>query len=383
MSHVMATSKERRGETLNGPTAAGLETQLAEAHRRYRALVLRGVAPRDAVSEVMRSFTGASTEMMRRAYAAFLSGSVGSRSSIPLRVGPVALSARLFANPDETAAAVQEILNRHLQAEEPTDFRKVALELFEGYGFREQEVLQMNPSLLKLPEFVEDAIRSGNNEAGRMRRRAAREQVESIDAGSLKAVCKMILDALDAGASQTVIEKRVQSAWYEQMRCHANCIVQYETAKVFNERQSYELMADKDVEFVEIRRSRSEPKSEICDVYAKVDRFGLGAGVFPKELAPRPPHIRACKCVIAPRLELRGKKSRFREGAELAFVRSLPREDAVRILRSEDNLEAVLGGRSVTEVFNATLHPLHRVTIVRAAAETYAARLATASVMAK
>lgn len=47
--------------------------------------------------------------------------------------------------------------------------------------------------------------------------------------------------------------------------------------------------------------SGSHPKPDICDEYAKEDKFQLGAGMFPKDQVPRKPHPH-CYCYATPGL---------------------------------------------------------------------------------
>lgn len=55
------------------------------------------------------------------------------------------------------------------------------------------------------------------------------------------------------------------------------------------------------VEAMKWHLSRSHPKADQCDEYANEDKFGRGAGVFPKADVPRKPHPH-CFCFVTPAL---------------------------------------------------------------------------------
>jgi hypothetical protein len=166
------------------------------------------------------------------------------------------------------------------------------------------------------------------------------------------------------------VSKRIKVAEIETTRDLARRIVAYELNKAFGRAQARELMADSDLEFVEIRRAETPRRADICSLFVDVDRYGLGQGVYPKAHAPAPPHGLSCSCAISPRLDLTGRKPSLRRTAELDFVRSLSPAEAIRLLGSAANVTRVLNGHRVVEVWNAARHPLHAVVTVERAAST-------------
>ena len=70
-------------------TALGIRKELDEAYVKFLKLLDRGVAPRDAVKQVMDSFTGKYAELLSTGFSAILSRSVGSSSVQAMEVANV------------------------------------------------------------------------------------------------------------------------------------------------------------------------------------------------------------------------------------------------------------------------------------------------------
>lgn len=352
-----------QARAINDATVAGLTEQLDQAWEEYRRQVRAGVAPRDAVDAVMQSFTGEFQQTLTAAFAATMAGAVGSASTATMTVDTVTLSASLYREADKAAAVVQALADAHARGFQ--DARRLALELFEGYGFRDEEILQINPRNQRLPRYLREALLSDDGIVGELQRLYARINASNLRTESLKAAYLQALDALEQGLGQDALEKRMRIAFYERMRYYATRIARTELAKAYAERQAVELMQDADVEFVQIRMSSRHPRTDICDAFARVDRYGLGPGVYPKALAPRPPFHPHCMCVASPRTDIRlGKTFTPRPDAERAFLDSLPDSDAARIAGSREKLAEALDGTSVIDIWNRNTDPAYRVTTV-------------------
>jgi len=134
--------------------AAGLEEDLQAAYQRLIELIESGVPPRDAVTAVMESFSGAMAGTMAVALSGILQQSVGTAAVLQLEVGRVRLSRKLYAESAQVSEVVQGIVDRHTKGF--IDARKLALSLFEGYAFRppDQEPLKMRPTNPQLPKYM-------------------------------------------------------------------------------------------------------------------------------------------------------------------------------------------------------------------------------------
>lgn len=164
------------------------------------------------------------------------------------------------------------------------------------------------------------------------------------------------LDEIKAGRGQAVLEKRIDVAFHEPMRYRANRIAQTELHRAYAERQAVELMEDEGVGFVQIRMSQTHPKTDICDYYAKVDRYGLGKGVYPKALAPRPGFHPFCRCIAVGRTDIRtDTKWRERPEAAQAWLRAQGLNAGAAVMGSRARRDAVLKGADPGEVWNSRI----------------------------
>ena len=358
-------------QALIAAATAGLDDELRDAYARLVDLIRGGTAPREAVAAVIGDFVGEMADTMATAFSAILAGSVGAESVMAMEVGAVSLSRRLYAEATAAGEQVAGVVSRHARGF--ADARALALQLFEGYGFREPgaEPLQFKRGNDKLPKYLREVLLTDSDLAGQIERAFAKMQVADLKTPALRAAYAQVLEALDgieAAGGQALLEKRMKVAFFERMRHFAARIAQTELHRAYAQRQAAELMDDTDVDFVQWRMNPSHPVEDICDYFARVDRHGLGPGVYPKRLAPVAPAHPFCKCVLSPRLDLTGRKARDVPGADGAFFRSMPLRDASRIAGSGGKLKRVLAGADPLAVHNQGISPAYRVKTVEQAA---------------
>jgi len=128
----------------------------------------------------------------------------------------------------------------------------------------------------------------------------------------------------------------------------------------YTDQQARELMRQDRIEYVQIRLSSKHPKTDICDYHAKLDRYGLGPGVYPKADAPKPPFHAHCYCLTAPRIDLINPKPKFNPKAERAFLESLPANEARAVAGSFDKLARAKAGESLEAIYNAGKDELYQ-----------------------
>jgi hypothetical protein len=363
-------------QALIAATTAGLDGELRDAFARMVALIQGGMAPRDAVQEVIESFAGVMAETLAAAFAVVLGQSIGAAAVMNMQVGAVSLSNRLYAQAQAVSANVAGIVERHARGFH--DARRLALDLFEGYTFRapDAEPLQFNQRNDRLPRYLRQALLSDAGLAGQLDRAFAQIQVDGLKTGALRAAYQQLLDSINGiekAGGEKLLQKRLEVAFFERMRQFSVRIAQTELHRAYARRQAVELLDDVDVEFVQWRLAASHPITDICDYFAQVNRHGLGPGVYPKRLAPVAPAHPYCKCVLSPRLDLTGRKAREIEGADGAYFRGMDPAEAARVAGSRDKLAEVLGGADPRQVHNARIDPMYRVQTV---AETAEVRLA-------
>lgn len=112
---------------------------------------------------------------------------------------------------------------------------------------------------------------------------------------------------------------------------------------------------------MQLRLSSKHPKTDICDYHAKIDRYGLGPGVYPKAEAPKPPFHPFCGCRVVPRLSVRPQQPpKFNPKAERAFLNALPAKDARAIAGSVEKLARAKAGESLEAIYNEGKDELYR-----------------------
>lgn len=347
-----------------GLTAADIERLTDEAYREIVLRIREGEAPRAAIAAVQATWAPAYVEVLAGAIGERLGRAVGSADVRQMPVADVTLSRRLYAEQRQVSAAVTDIVKRHTAGF--TQARELALELFEGYGFKDQEVLRLNPLNPQLPKYLRELIKDAGIR-GSLSSIYARAQASALVTKPLRAAYLQLIDALEAGAGRARLDRLLRTAYYERMRYFANRIAQTELHRAYTHQQAKDLMADEEVEWVQWRLSASHPRPDICDLHAHVDRYGLGPGVYPKPVAPVPPAHPHCRCVLSPRLDLTERQGTLREGAETAWLRQS--DHAQRIVGSRAKWERVKKGADPMTVAYENAEPAYRPKSVAVTAE--------------
>src|SRR5574337_224108 len=115
---------------------------------------------------------------------------------------------------------------------------------------------------------------------------------------------------------------------------------------------------------------RPYPRTDICDYLAHADRYGLGPGIYPKHLAPKPPAHPHCRCILQPLTGLNpATKWRERPGAAQAWLREQGLNEGAAVMGSRARRDAVLKGADPLALWNERSDPLYRVRMVREGAD--------------
>lgn len=343
-------------------TNLGLEEVLRDAYSKMRDKVLAGTDPRDAVNEAFESFNGQYSALLAQAFSAILAQSVSPEYPLDLRIGGLKLSEKLYFMRVGVTENVLGVVDRHLRGLE--DARTLALDLFEGYGFRPTEPLVFNPRNDKLPRYLREALLPDSRTREEMARAFARLQVEGLSTLPLRAAYRDVLAAIKSigtGVASDYLARKLEVAFYERMRYFANRIASTELHRAYMDSRAREILEDAQTEFVQYRLSSGHPVADICDVFAESNAFGLGAGIYPKNYAPVPPMHPWCLCVITPRPSLTGRKWNYDENADLKYFRSLDPKLAARVAGGKVKLERMLSGEGVLSVHNSGIDPLYQV----------------------
>jgi hypothetical protein len=290
----------------------------------------------DLLSEALTKTTGAVvTPSTLRAYS----------------IGEVTLSDALYKNARQTSAAVRQILTEHTKYAH--DSRKLALDLYEGYGFRESETL--NPKV-RLPKYLDDAALNREMDALLARIQAAKLKTAPLRAGYLEA-----LDKILKGKGEKAIKKALEVAVQERYRYFANRIAQTELARAHNEQIARELMADDEVEVVRFQMSVTHPEIDVCDLFAHQNAYGLGPGLYPKAKAPRPPVHPFCLCGIVSVRGVSASGAREDSNAAMRYLFNLDPKEAAKVAGSKAKRDAVFGGERFEDLLNAKRPEAYRL----------------------
>ena len=349
-------------------TAKGLDDDIRQAFERLMQLIRAGTPPRDAVQQVMDGFTPKYAELLSVAFSGVMAQAVDKEAAMSMQVGTVQLSQKLYAQAAYVSEVTTGIVDRHLKGFQ--DARALALELFEGYGFRppDAEPLQLKPSNTALPKYLREALLPDGGIQSDLARAFAKMQVDNLRTPALKAAYSDVLRAIsdvESGKGADLLEKRLRTAFYERMRYFANRIAQTELHRAYSLHVAKLIMDDEDIEFVQIQRSPGSTSVCICSLIAGRDKYGMGKGVYPKRAAPVPGFHPFCRCKISPRLDLTGKQEKpVDENSDRYFLSRVGEPMAARIMGSKDRADQAIRSGDALAVANSRVDPVHQIKAV-------------------
>jgi hypothetical protein len=319
-----------------------------QAEAAFQALLIRirnGEKPQPAIAAVMAQFNAGTIAGLAEVFSALLSTSIGVAEMRDYPVGGVKLSDVLYTNAQAVSATTKTIIEAHMKG--PHAARELAKALYEGYDFK-VDPLDVAGKLETLPKYLKVEFNKAM---------AAKLKTPALRAAYLQAIAEQ-----EAGKGMAAMEKVLKTAFYERNRYYANRIARTELHRAYTDQQSRELMGQDRIQYVQLRLSSKHPKSDICDYHAKVNLYGMGAGVYPKADAPKPPFHPHCYCVVSPKIDLSPKlKPRFNPNAERAFMAGLPFNEARQVAGSIDKRERILAGKAtVEEVYNEGKDDLYK-----------------------
>lgn len=327
-----------------------IDAEAREAYQQFLRLVDEGTPPRDAIQQVLRGFNEAYYTELSAAFSRVLAEPWTVRQMRAYQVGDVTLSRKLYDHWRKTSAEVTAIIREHAQGMQQA--RELALALYQGYNFRDVEPLTVASGRLRtLPKplralAMEPAVRTTLIHTAR---RAASTRLRTA---ALRSAYEQAFDAAMAGASRPRLERLLQVAVHEKARYFANRIAQTELARAHADRVAQDLMADSTITVVQWRLSAAHPVDDICDVFARVDRYALGPGCYPKARAPKPIAHPHCRCRLRSRPDLDASEARENHEAERQFLRSMDDAEAARVMGSKRRLQQVRDGQDARSVWN-------------------------------
>ena len=145
-----------------------------------------------------------------------------------------------------------------------------------------------------------------------------------------------------------------------------------ETARAYNDARAFEYANSSDIQVVKIQMSITHPRTDICDYYAGVDKYGLGAGVYPKDKAPVPPFHPFCRCQMIPKYSHEYSKPKLNTKADKEYLLGLKEWQRARILGSKAKANEALKTGDINSVFNAMKPERYKVKSISEVAKNLA-----------
>ncbi|MRJ06243.1 MAG: hypothetical protein C6I01_01825 [Epsilonproteobacteria bacterium] len=261
-----------------------------------------------------------------------------------LVVTPLLLSEMLYDRAVETARKATIIL-RDAQKNKET-IKKIALKLYEGYDFNDEEVLKVKK---ELPRYLQKALD----------KKSVLKEVKKLKTTHLRVAYLDYLEILEKGTEKEINEK-IKVALEEKARYYANRIARTETHRAFMSKRAKEILEDDEVEFVKYNLNPHHKLIDVCDFYANLD-LGWGRGVYPKKemrTLPLHPH---CNCTYSPIYKkIKGEKRDWQTAQKEVFSQ-FSEEKQREIAGSWDKLQRILRGENVEKVYNEGIKRRYRV----------------------
>ncbi len=207
----------------------------------------------------------------------------------------------------------------------------VARSLYDGYGYGHIQTKQAAPDYLA--EIVAFARRSDLTEKEKQKLlrqiRLAKQAVDNLSQNgapnqALKTAYSKLLEAVQ-GSNQANINKAVSVAINEKSRYVAERIARTEAGRAYFDGVIAQYKDNSLVIAYKWELASRHPAEDICDMYAGADLFGLGPGIFPKEICPPMPAHPNCLCLLYPV---------FRGEADLTKQATSPKSGGIKWLQA-------------------------------------------------
>ena len=258
-----------------------------------------------------------------------------------IAVTPVLLSDMLYKNAKDVSRTTTKILSEAIRANKTIG--DLARELYESYGYREKEPLDLIDKYA-LPKYIKNELTRPKNIKKVMK------QIEKLKTKPLRIAYKNIFRELDK-MSYEGLQKALYVATQEKARYYANRIAQTEIHRASMSKWAKEMLEDDEVEFVKYRLSTAHKIKDICDFYANLD-MGYGKGIIPKKemrTLPLHPH---CSCVYDPYYrKVKGKRKPWKQAVKDTMSQFSEYEQR-QILGSKDMLARFKKGEDIEKIFN-------------------------------
>ena len=220
---------------------------------------------------------------------------------------------------------------------------EAARALYDGYGDDGQNVYNGGKDIIsrqELPKYLQKVrVATGNDLQALAEQRQAIDKINRLAKNgapnkALQAAYNKLLEAVQKG-NEKAIEKAVEVAVNEKSRYVAERITRTEMARAWADGFIAKMQKDADIVAVKFKLSSRHPVFDICDMYAKADMYGLGAGIYPKDKLPPLPVHPHCLCryveVIEGEIDMQQQRDQVREAGD-KWLNSLPESRRAQVL---------------------------------------------------
>lgn len=206
----------------------------------------------------------------------------------------------------------------------------MARELYDGYNGG--KAVTMQQALPKYLQTVRNAY--GTPRIVAESRKAERLSQNGAPTKALKTAYKQLIETAQTGAEEA-LNKACWVAMQEKSRYIADRIARTEMARAWADGFIAKMKTDADIVAVKFKLSSRHPVFDICDMYAKADMYGLGAGIYPKDKLPPLPVHPHCLCryveVIEGEVDMQQQRDQV-QAAGNKWLNSLPESRRVQVL---------------------------------------------------
>ena len=242
---------------------------------------------------------------------------------------------------DAIVSTLQEQMRRNKTSTE------AARALYDGYGDDGQNVYNDGKDIIsrqELPKYLQKVrVATGNDLQALAEQRQAIDNINRLAKNgspnkALQAAYNKLLEAVQKGNEKAIV-KAVEVAVNEKSRYVAERITRTEMARAWADGFIAKMKTDADIVAVKFKLSSRHPVFEICDMYAKADMYGLGAGIYPKDKLPPLPVHPHCLCryveVIEGEVDMKQQRDQVREAGD-KWLNSLPESCRAQVLGRKD-----------------------------------------------
>ena len=306
-----------------------LDKQIEKSAKKLNTKLLELLENNGDLNTAFASFTNDFWADFLKAYNKANNSELNLDELMNLRADKITLSKALYTELREVKNSVQGVIKRAFKEQKSAN--ELAKMLYEGYDFK-ADPLKVKE---KYPKYLWE--------------KSANTKVKNIKTPALRAAYSKLLK----DESKLVTNQALKIAGYEKARYYAKRIALNETARAYNDARAFEYANSKDIQVVKIQMSKTHPRTDICDYYASVDKYGLGAGVYPKHKAPVPPFHPFCRCQMIPKYAHEYPKPKLNANADKEYLEGLKEWQRARILGSKRGAKEALKTGDINSVFNA------------------------------